>query len=93
MGFFGSIFGSGKAKKTGPLFTTSLEVEKTLFRLGTLSQEQRVLVKSIILKFMGSGGVTAGEYQSYVIPELYKLMQTGSISSVDYQKLKSLIYK
>jgi len=93
MGFFGSFFGSGGAKKTGPLFTTSLEVEKTLFHLGTLSQEQRVLVKSIILKFMGSGGVTVGEYQSYVVPELYKLMQAGSISSVDYQKLKSLIYK
>ena len=93
MGFLDSIFGSGKAKKQGMLFSTSLEVEKTLFRIGTLNQEQRSLIKSMIMKFMGSGGVTVSEFQMHILPELYKMVQAGKISSVDYQKLKKLIYK
>jgi hypothetical protein len=93
MGFLDFIFGGSKTKKQGMLFTTSLEVEKTLFRLGTLNQEQRALVKSMIVKFMGSGGVSVEEFRIYILPELYKLMQTGKISSVDYQKLKSLLYE
>lgn len=93
MGLFDIIFGGGKAKKQGMLFTTSLEIEKTLFHIGTLSQEQRSLVKSMITRFMGSGGVTVEEYRIHVLPELYKMEQAGKISSVDYQKLKNLIYK
>jgi hypothetical protein len=94
MGFLDIIFGSsGRAKKQGMLFTTSLEVEKTLFHVGTLNQEQRSLIKSMIVKFMGSGGVTVGEYQQYVLPELFRMIKAGKISSVDYQKLKNLIYK
>lgn len=93
MGFLDIIFGTSKTKKQGMLFTTSLEIEKTLFRVGTLSQEQRSLVKEIIVRFMGSGGVTVGEYRMHVLPELYKMMQIGKISSVDYRKLKNLIYK
>ncbi|MBU1146332.1 hypothetical protein KKD80_02180 [Patescibacteria group bacterium] len=94
MGFFDIIFGSGgKAKKQGMLFTTSLEVEKILFHIGTLNQEQRSLVKSMIVKFMGSGGVTVEEYRLHVLPEIFKMIKTGKISSVDYQKLKNLIYK
>lgn len=93
MGFLDILFGGGKAKKQGMLFTTSLEVEKTLFRIGTLGQEQRSFVKSMIVKFMGSGGVTVEEYRSHILPELYKMSQAGKISSVDYQKLKNLIYK
>jgi hypothetical protein len=92
MGLWDSIFGGGKVKKQGMLFTTSIEVEKTLFHLG-LKQEERALIKQMIVKFMGSGGVTVGEYRSYVLPELYKMVQAGKISSVDYQKLKNLIYK
>lgn len=93
MGLFDMISGGGKTKKQGMLFTTSLEIEKTLFHVGTLNQEQRSIVKDILMKFMGSGGVTVEEYRLRVIPELYKLMQAGKISSVDYQKLKNLIYK
>lgn len=93
MGLFGSFFGGGKAKKQGMIFATSLEVEKALFRLGTLSQEQRSLVKEVIMKFFGSGGVTAEEYRTRILPELYKLAGTGKISSVDYQKLKNLMYQ
>ncbi len=93
MGFFDTVFGGSKSKKQGMLFTTSLEIEKTLFHIGTLNQEQRSVVKSLIVKFIGSGGVTVEEYRVHVIPELYKLMQAGEISSVDYQKLKNLIYK
>ncbi|MBI5071728.1 hypothetical protein HZB93_02435 [Candidatus Falkowbacteria bacterium] len=93
MGFLDIIFGSSKAKKQGMLFSTSLEVEKTLFHIGTLNQEQRSLIKSMIVKFMGSGGVTVSEFQMHILPELYKMMQAGKISSVDYQKLKKLIYK
>ncbi len=93
MGFWNIISGGGKSKKQGMLFTTSLEIEKTLFHIGTLSQTQRSVVKNLIVKFIGSGGVTVEEYRVHVIPELYKLMQAGEISSVDYQKLKNLIYK
>lgn len=93
MGFLDFIFGGSKAKKQGILFTTSLEVEKILFRLGTLNQEQRALVKGMIVKFMGSGGVSVEEFRLHVLPEIYKLVQAGKLSSVDYQKLKSLIYK
>lgn len=96
MGFLDILFGtsgSGKAKKQGMLFTTSIEVDKTLFRVGTLNQEQRLLVKSMIIKFLGSGGVTVEEYRSRILPELSAMVKTGKISSVDYQKLKNLIYK
>jgi hypothetical protein len=93
MGILDFIFGGSKTKKKGMLFTTSLEVEKTLFHLGTLNQEQRTLVKSIIMKFMGSGGVSVEEFRIYILPELYKLEQTGKISSVDYQRLKKLLYE
>lgn len=93
MGLLDLFFGGGKQKKEGMLFATSLEVEKTLFRIGTLSQGQRSLVKEMIVRFMGSGGVTAAEYRTHVLPELYKMVQAGKISSVDYQKLKNLIYK
>jgi len=93
MGFLDYIFGGGQTKKQGMLFTTSIEIERTLFRRGTLSQEQRASVKDMIVKFMGSGGVSVEEYRLHVLPELYKMVQTGQISSVDYQKLKSLIYK
>lgn len=92
MGFW-DMFGGSKTKKQGMLFTTSLEIEKTLFHIGTLNQGQRMLVKEIIMKFLGSGGVTEEEYRTQVLPELYKLEQTGKISSVDYQKLKELIYQ
>jgi hypothetical protein len=51
------------------------------------------MVKEIITKFLGSGGVTIEEYRVYILPELYKLEQAGKISSVDYQKLKALIYQ
>jgi hypothetical protein len=91
MGIFSFL--GGKAKKQGMLFATSLEVEKNLFRLGTLSQEQRGTVKEIIMRFFGSGGVTAEEYRTRILPELYKLVGTGKISSVDYQKLKNLLYQ
>jgi hypothetical protein len=91
MGIFSFL--GGKAKKRGMLFATSLEVEKNLFRLGTLSQEQRGTVKEIIMRFFGSGGVTAEEYRTRILPELYKLVGAGKISSVDYQKLKNLMYQ
>lgn len=91
--FFDFIFGGGRVKKKGALFTTSIEVERVLFRLGTLSQEQRALVKNIIVKFMGSGGVSVEEFRVHVLPEIYKLVQAGKISSIDYQKLKNLIYE
>ena len=94
MGFLDIIFGSSsKPKKQGMLFTTSLEVEKALFRIGTLNHEQRRLVKEMILKFLGSGGVTVEEYRLHVLPELSKMVREGKISSVDYQKLKKLIYE
>ncbi|MFA5413318.1 MAG: hypothetical protein WC348_02160 [Patescibacteria group bacterium] len=94
MGFLDILFGSSsKAKKQGMLFTTSIEVEKALFRVGTLNQEQRSLIKSMIVRFMGSGGVTVEEYRLHVLPELSKMVKAGKISSVDYQKLKNLIYK
>ena len=94
MGFLDIIFGSsGRATKQGMLFTTSIEVEKTLFHIGTLNQEQRSLIKSVIVKFLGSGGVTVGEYRQYILPEFSKMVKAGKISSVDYQKLKNLIYK
>jgi hypothetical protein len=94
MGFLDIIFGSnGRAKKQGMLFTTSAEVDKKLFHIGTLNQEQRSLVKSMIVKFMGSGGVTVEEYRLHVLPEFYRMVKAGKISSVDYRKLKSLIYK
>lgn len=94
MGFLDIIFGSdGRAKKQGMLFTTSIEVEKTLFRVGTLNQEQRSLVKSIIVRFMGSGGVTVEEYRLHILPEFSRMVKAGKISAVDYQKLKNLIYK
>jgi len=94
MGFLDILFGSsGKDKKQGMLFTTSIEVEKALFHAGTLNQEQRSLIKSMIVRFMGSGGVTVEEYRLHVLPELSKMVKAGKISSVDYQKLKNLIYK
>jgi hypothetical protein len=87
------IFGGGRAKKTGKLFATSWEIEKTLFSLGILNQKQRALVKSVLIKYLGSGGVSVEEFRTRVLPELYKLIEKGKISSVDYQKIKSLMYK
>lgn len=93
MGLLDFIFGGGKAKKTGKLFITSREIEKTLFGLGTLNQAQRALVKNTIIKYLGSGGVSVEEFRTRILPELYNLVQAGQLSSVDYQKLKRLIYK
>ncbi len=93
MGILDFIFGSGKKKKKGILFSTLREVERTLFYLGTLNQEQQVLVQGMIAKFMGTGGVSVEEFRTRVLPELYKLVREGKISSVDYQKLKNLIYE
>jgi len=93
MGLLDFIFGGSKTKKTGKLFVTSREIEKTLFRLGTLNQEQRVIVKNMLIKYLGSGGVSVEEFRTRVLPALHKLVQEGKISSVDYQKLKSLMYE
>jgi hypothetical protein len=93
MGLLDFIFGSSKTKKGSKLFVTSREIEKVLFHLETLDQKQRNLVKNILIKYMGSGGVSVEEFKRKVLPELYQLMQRGEISSVDYQKLKSLISK
>lgn len=92
MGLF-NFFSGDKKKKQGILFATSLDIEKNLFRLGTLNQEQRSLVKEVVARFAGSGGVTVEEYRVRILPELYKLLKNGKISSVDYQKLKNLIYQ
>lgn len=93
MGLFG-LFSSGedKAKKQGILFATSSEIEHVLFHTG-LNDKERMFVKSKILKFMGSGGVSVEEFRTRILPELYKSVGTGEISSFDYQKLKKLIYK
>lgn len=94
MGFLDFIFGgSGKTKKKGKLFITSREIEKTLFRLGTLNQTQRTLIKSVLVKYLGSGGVSVEEFRTCILPEFYKMVKEGKISLVDYQKLKSLIYE
>jgi len=93
MGFLDFIFGGSKTNKKGKLFVTSREIEKILFQLGTLNQEQRALVKSVVAKYMGAGGVSVDEFKNRILPELYKFMQEGKISSVDYQKLKSLLYE
>ncbi len=93
MGLLDFIFGGGKTKKKGKLFVTSREIEKKLFNLGTLNQAQRILVKDILTRYLGSGGVRVEEFRTRVLPELYKLVKEGKISSVDYQKIKSLMYE
>ncbi len=90
MGFLDIIFNRGK-KGQGKIFITSREIERALFQLGTLNQAQREIVKSVIAKYMGSGGVSIEEFKKRVLPELYKLVKEGKISSVDYQKLKKII--
>ena len=82
-----------KGQKSYYLFTNSGQVDHALFRIDTLDEKERKLVKEIIMKHLSYGnghGLTCQNFKDNVLPELYKLVKDHELSTVDYERLKRL---
>ncbi|MFA5358803.1 MAG: hypothetical protein WC310_03215 [Patescibacteria group bacterium] len=85
MAIFGSLFGSSRK-----IFHTKDEIKKSLFRLNTLTQDQREIIFNIVAGELDDNGVTEFEWKKRLSPIFYQLVKEGKISQIDYEKLKNL---
>lgn len=86
MGLFYSDSGSSDAV----IFHTSKEIKERLYKITTLSHEQREMIAGEIIKKLGDGKITQFEGKSELNHVFYQMYQDGKISQTDYESLKKL---
>lgn len=105
MGFFDFIVGGKKktSDKSGESggekkrfrFSTSTQLHTELYHelKHVLDEEQREKVQEIIARYMGSGGVTYGEIDTWILRELRKLRDGKDFTHVEYEAIVRFLHK
>jgi len=73
------------------LFRTTQEIKDALFKIKSLTQEERKLILEEMIPDLDDGGVSEYELRERLSRVFYPLMKEGKISSTDYQNIKKLL--